>query len=189
MDKNLSSYLKVYENFLGDELCKETVQSLDQLLWKKHSYSNPNGTSYTYENDLSVATPATIDMNQKFNQKIWDVLYQYVVKDMKDCSEWFNSWQGFAGVRFNKYDPTTEMRLHCDHIHTLFDGTRKGVPILTVLGTLNKDYTGGEFIMWEDEVIDIPVGAIAVFPSSFLFPHEVRPVKSGARYSYVSWAW
>ena len=189
MDKNLRSYLKVYENFLGEDLCKETVQSLDQLQWEKHSYSNGSGTFHTYENDLSVATPATIDMNQKFNQKIWDVLYQYIVKDMNDCSEWFSSWQGFAGVRFNKYDPTTEMRLHCDHIHTLFDGTRKGVPILTVLGTLNKDYTGGEFIMWEDEVIDIPVGAIAVFPSSFLFPHEVRPVKSGVRYSYVSWAW
>jgi predicted 2-oxoglutarate/Fe(II)-dependent dioxygenase YbiX len=71
----------------------------------------------------------------------------------------------------------------------MFDGERKGVPVLTVLGSLNNDYTGGEFVMWEDEVIDLPAGAIAVFPSNFMYPHEVRPVKTGVRYSYVSWAW
>jgi predicted 2-oxoglutarate/Fe(II)-dependent dioxygenase YbiX len=188
MDKNLGAYLKIYKDCFDEDFCKQTVQALESSDWTKHHYSQGDGTQHTHDNDLSVSE-SSVEVQKIFNEKIWDVLHQYVVTDMKALHGWFSSWQGFSAARFNRYDPTTEMRLHCDHIHTLFEGPRKGVPILSVLGALNKDYTGGEFIMWEDEVIDIPVGAIAVFPSNFLFPHEVRPVKSGVRYSYVSWAW
>ena len=120
---------------------------------------------------------------------MWYALEKYIVKDFVDFHGWFAGWNGHTFVRFNKYDPTTEMKIHCDHIHSMFDGERKGVPVLTVLGGLNNDYEGGELVMWEDQVIDLPAGAVMVFPSNFLYPHEVRPVKSGVRYSYVSWAW
>ena len=78
---------------------------------------------------------------------------------------------------------------HCDHIHSLFDGERKGVPILSIVGALNNDYTGGEFIMWNEEKIELPAGSVMIFPSSFLYPHEVRPVITGTRYSFVQWVW
>ena len=60
---------------------------------------------------------------------------------------------------------------------------------LTLLGTLNDDYEGGEFVIWGDKEVEIPPGSIAVFPSNFLYPHKVNPVISGVRYSYVSWVW
>jgi len=81
------------------------------------------------------------------------------------------------------------MKLHCDHIHSMFDGERKGVPTLTILGALNDDYEGGELLMFGDYKIDMPAGSVAVFPSNFMFPHEVKPVKKGIRFSYVSWTW
>lgn len=37
------------------------------------------------------------------------------------------------------------MRKHYDHIHSIFDGQRKGIPVLSMLGILNNDYEGGEF--------------------------------------------
>ena len=42
--------------------------------------------------------------------------------------------------------------------------------------------------MW-DTVIDIPPGAVLIFPSNFMYPHKVEPVTKGTRYSYVSWVY
>jgi predicted 2-oxoglutarate/Fe(II)-dependent dioxygenase YbiX len=71
----------------------------------------------------------------------------------------------------------------------MFDGSRKGVPVLTVLGALNDDYEGGELVMWNDTQIELTAGKIMIFPSNFLYPHEVKIVKEGIRYSFVSWVW
>ena len=38
------------------------------------------------------------------------------------------------------------MAEHCDHIHSIFEGERKGIPVMTALGSLNDDYMGGEFL-------------------------------------------
>jgi predicted 2-oxoglutarate/Fe(II)-dependent dioxygenase YbiX len=96
---------------------------------------------------------------------------------------------GYSGIRFNRYETGTEMRLHCDHIHDMFDGERRGIPTLSIVGALNDDYKGGEFVMWEDTVIDLPTGSVLVFPSIFMYPHHVNQVTEGCRYTYVSWVW
>ena len=81
------------------------------------------------------------------------------------------------------------MRPHCDHIHDLFDGNTKGIPILSIVGSLNNDYNGGDFIMWGNQKIEIPAGSIIVFPSNFMYPHCVTQVTEGTRYSFVSWVY
>ena len=81
------------------------------------------------------------------------------------------------------------MNYHCDHIHSLFDGERKGVPILSCLGLLNDDYEGGEFFILDDLKIELKKGDLLIFPSNFMYPHRVEPVLSGIRYSYISWVW
>jgi len=43
--------------------------------------------------------------------------------------------------------------------------------------------------MWERDEIKLPTGSVLVFPSNFLYPHKVCPVKKGVRYSYVSWVY
>ena len=57
-----------------------------------------------------------------------------------------------------------------------------------MLGVLNNDYEGGEFVLI-DEKIDLSKGDIIIFPSNFMYPHKVEPVTKGTRYSYISWIW
>lgn len=187
--QNLLEYVKVYHDHLPSELCKSAVASLKKADWQLHQYC-VGGTSdmISYETDLSISYD-NIPEKEQINHRVWFAIERYILKDFSSFDRWFNSWEGYTNIRFNRYDPTTEMRLHCDHIHSMFDGQRKGIPILTVLGTLNDDYEGGEFMMFGDHHIHVPTGAVVVFPSNFMFPHEVRPVKSGTRYSYVSWTW
>lgn len=186
---NLKKYVKVYKDFVDPKVCADTVKNLNKINWHIHKfYDAATGDYVSYEHELSISND-DIKEKETLNSAVWQALEKYVVKDFVEFHNWFNGWNGHTFVRFNKYDPTTQMKIHCDHIHSMFDGERKGVPVLTVLGALNNDYEGGELVMWEDQVIDLPAGAVIVFPSNFLYPHEVRPVKSGVRYSYVSWAW
>ena len=101
---------------------------------------------------------------------------------------WFDKYQGYSHVRFNKYAENKMMALHADHIHSMFDGERKGVPILSVLGVLNDDYEGGEFYL-VDEKTDLSNGDVIIFPSNFMYPHKVEPITKGTRYSYITWIW
>jgi len=53
---------------------------------------------------------------------------------------------------------------------------------------LNDDYEGGEFAFFDREImIRGGKGSIVMFPSNFMFPHEVMPVISGTRYSIITW--
>lgn len=184
----LTDYVKTYTSVFTQEECEKAITEMEDAAWSKHTYHNATSDVVTtYDNDLSVAYVSG-PAGRNIQDKLWDVINRYIRKDMGHMP-WFDNWSGYSGVRFNKYDPTTEMRVHCDHIHTLFDGKTKGIPVLTVLGALNQDYTGGEFVMFEDREVEMPPGSVVVFPSNFLYPHEVRPIKSGIRYSYVSWVW
>ena len=71
----------------------------------------------------------------------------------------------------------------------MFDGQIKGIPTLSIVGCLNDNYDGGDFIMWEKEKINLKQGSVLIFPSNFMFPHRVNSIKKGTRYSFVSWVY
>jgi predicted 2-oxoglutarate/Fe(II)-dependent dioxygenase YbiX len=186
MNLDLTSYLRIYSVF-DRSFCTNTVAQLEGAEWERHSYTNSNNNyqEVSYENEFLMCNTA-IENEALIMDGIWKAFQQY-------CTEidfgWFTGWAGHSRVRFNKYDVGTLMREHCDHIHSLFTGDKRGVPSLTALGALNDDYLGGELVFWRDKQVVIPPGHIAVFPSNFLYPHYVAPVTEGVRYSYVSWAW
>jgi predicted 2-oxoglutarate/Fe(II)-dependent dioxygenase YbiX len=187
MDRNIESYLKIYK-VLSEEDCAKTVNALeekDKEFQMHQFYNSTNGTYHSYEHELSVAY-SQIETKDLIMNEIWNGLKKYLTEFSFD---WFGSWNGYSEVRFNRYRTDTQMKLHCDHIHSMFDGQRKGIPTLTILGGLNNDYKGGELVFWEDKTLELKAGEIMIFPSNFLYPHEVKLVTEGTRYSYVSWAW
>jgi len=187
-NSQLKDYVKIYKGFCETDFCNQIVASIDGAEWETHQYYNSGTKKYeSYENELSVSNES-VPLKNDLDKKIWEAIAFYIGFDMSHMKDWFASWSGYSLARFNRYDPTTKMKLHCDHIHTLFDGERKGIPTLTILGALNEDYEGGEFLLC-GENIELKTGDVVVFPSNFLYPHEVKPVKSGVRYSFVSWAW
>ena len=51
---------------------------------------------------------------------------------------------------------------------------------------LNDNYKGGQFII-SDVLYKPEQGSAIIFPSNFMFPHEVKTIKKGTRYSIVTW--
>ena len=192
MKKNLSDYVKHYKSFLKEDICEQTtleLNKLDSVLWHQHEFYNPiTNTSKKISGDQELSTLFSKKMATKeiIMKELWNAIYTYII-DLK--FSWFGGWKAYSEIRFNKYSENTKMAEHCDHIHSLFDGTRKGIPILSVLGILNDNYKGGEFIMFENEEIKLNKGDLLIFPSIFLYPHKVEPIKKGIRYSFISWVW
>ena len=93
----------------------------------------------------------------------------------------------FSTIRFNRYGKGQIMRQHHDHIHSLFDGNEKGIPVLSFILNLNDNYRGADLYFWEDHAVHLGKGDIIMFPSLFLFPHGVTEAREGVRYSAVSW--
>jgi hypothetical protein len=187
MPERIEDYVKIYHNYFTEEFCKGVVSSLEKASWETHHYYTSEGKQISYDDDLSTSYDPIPEYDE-LHKATWNIINQYITKDFGDFG-WFRSWQNFSRIRFNRYTGGTNMKPHCDHIHSLFDGQRKGVPILTVLASLNNDYEGGDFVMWENKKIDLPAGSIMVFPSNFMYPHGVSTVTSGTRYSFVSWVW
>ena len=54
--------------------------------------------------------------------------------------------------------------------------------------SLNDDYAGGEFAFFNRETkIKTRPGSVILFPSNFMYPHEIMPVTKGTRYSIITW--
>lgn len=186
--KQLSDYVGVYQNLIDEEVCKSAVDSLKQVRWDLHSYYNFETDSHeSFDDDLSV-TNSSIPEQEQINKSVQVAIEKYFIEQIKHARDWYSGWNGYSCVRFNRYDPGTRMRKHCDHIQSIFDGQYKGIPTLTVLGVLNDDYEGGEFKLM-GETVQKTAGSLVVFPSNFMYPHEVAMVKKGVRFSFVSWVW
>lgn len=54
--------------------------------------------------------------------------------------------------------------------------------------SLNDDYEGGEFAFFDREIsVKASKGSAVLFPSNFMYPHEILPVTQGTRYAIITW--
>ena len=188
MNKNIEHYLFHKENFLDEKYCENSIKELNKCAWEKHKwYSNRNDDIRSGDKEPETVfrdTLTIIKLRHDIMQKLHSTILEYI-KGLK--FDWFEEWTGYLPLKWIRYYPGQTMYNHCDHIHSMFDGERKGVPVLSIIGILNDDYEGGEFIIFEDKKIETKKGDLLIFPSNFLYPHKIAPVTKGARYSYVSW--
>lgn len=177
--KDISYYIRKYK-IIPEEICKTSVKKLSKENWQKHQwYDAVTKKYYSRETDLDMLYHSKVidDLNPFTNNAVG--LY---LKEFEDTI------LERTNIRFNRYKKNQEMHSHYDHIRDIFDGTRKGIPVLSILGFLNSDYEGGEFYL-ANEKINTKTGDILIFPSCFLYPHEVKKVTKGTRYSFISWGY
>ena len=187
---NLKNYILQLDNWIPKNILEKTIIEFDkQENWSKHKWTS----SFSYDSksvhgnrELDVIHNNNFTYSKQIHEFIWKAIEKYVVVD-KIGGESFSGWKGFSQIRFNRYSEGQSMAKHNDHIHSIFDGQIKGIPVLSIVGVLNDDYQGGEFIMFDDHEIKFKAGDVLLFPSIFLYPHLVKPVTKGTRYSLVSW--
>jgi len=190
--KNLKDYILHLDNWIPKNIIDQSIKELsDNNTWQKHQYSNSKTFEVKSKNadkELDVCYGTNLTYLKDLQELTWKALEKYIVIE-KLGGDTFQGWKGFSPIRFNRYKKGQIMSKHQDHIQSLFTGDKRGIPILSIVAVLNDDYEGGEFIMFDDYEIKFKAGDLIVFPSVFLYPHLVKPVKKGVRYSFVSWCY
>ena len=187
MDK-VNDYIFV-TNVIPEDLCESLIDECNKKQWKKHTWNNyATGTFESEPTKELDVMPCTQEQQNKITPHLIKALEDYQIKYSvpgdKTEARWLTK---FSPIRFNKYPIGTMMRKHYDHIHSIFDGKMKGIPIISIVAQLNEDYEGAEFYCRGRE-IKLKTGDILLFPSNFMYSHEVKETKKGVRYSFVSWA-
>ena len=170
------------DNYLSVKECDHLIRLYKTKKFVPHGWYNVE--TDTARNDPTDCSVADTDIN------FLDVLSPAIEKALRDYSNKISKERLYSKMskpRLNKYGEGKDMKEHYDHIHSLFDGTDKGIPILSIVGLLNDNFTGGGFCV-NGKDMKLKKGDIIIFPSNFLYRHEVKTIKKGERYSYVSWA-
>ena len=192
MKKNLKDYLLHLNNWIPKNICNKSIEELsNDNTWERHTFTDSKTfekKSYNGDRELDVCDGYNLTYYKELHQLIWKALEKYILID-KVGGETLKGWAGFSPIRFNRYNKNQIMSKHIDHIQSIFTGDIRGIPILSIVCVLNDDYQGGEFIMFDDYEIKFKAGDLIIFPSVFLYPHLVKPVKKGTRYSFVSWVY
>lgn len=190
-DFKLTDFI-LQKNVVSKELCKEIIDLTTTDDWQKHQwYMVQDDKSVSYDDkELDVLFPDPI-----LTSKLFEIVVGNFAQYFQTCTglssqiNYSKTINSCCGIRLNRYTPGTTMRTHIDHIHSLFDGRQKGIPVLSMIGILNDDYDGGELVFFDDYKIKTKTGDLIIFPSCFLYPHAIEEVTKGTRYSFVSWAW
>lgn len=183
----ITDYIKVYREYTQDEVDLIVSQS-DSFDWRPHTWSGvKNGKMQIpysrAEQELDVGYDKAVGALVKLKNKT--IIDNYTQEFPLSASH----MQGATHPRFNRYSENTNMRKHVDHIKSAFDGTRRGIPILSMVSVFNDDYEGGEFVFNDDHVVELKAGDTIVFPSVFMYAHRVETVTKGSRLSCVTWVY
>lgn len=187
--EKLTDYILHLKNWVPKEIVKTTLKEISKKKWEPHFHINSvTLKKIVRKKELeNYGAEESLTYYKELHELLWKVLEKYILKEYKQ--KYHNGWAGFSHIKFNRYSEGQIMSKHIDHIKSLFDGQRKGIPVLSIIGALNDSYTGGELIFFDNYQIKLKAGDILLFPSNFLYPHKVKPVTKGKRYSFVSWSW
>ena len=183
--KQIFDYVVHLNHFIPKDTCDEIIQRSSQKTFERTSYYDIQGNP-KYKDDKMHYQLNSISISELIDPYIPRLLHRYELRNRNSLIPWTSlSW---SVINFLRYTHEQRFERHVDHTNTIFDGERRGIPTLTIIGWLNDDYEGGEFYVCDNK-IDSKPGDVIMFPSNFLYPHEVKSVLSGVRYSWVTWVY
>lgn len=188
-------FVRAY-NTIPEETCKKLINHFERVKYTYHQWQDDDGKcigsrknkkeelkNYMMEEDeQNILIPF---IQKAFSKYYKDIFSLYPFLYLYDKQQIINKLSRF---RVNKYDKNTNMALHIDNIHDIFDGKQKGVPIVSIVGLLNNNFKGGDFYVCNQK-INLNRGDVLIFPSNFIYPHEVKLITEGTRLSFITWGY
>lgn len=182
----IDSFIGYYEGIASNELCDSIIRHYDaESFWKPSTYAGHGGV--IADSDARVKMDQLwITEDLPFYSELHECFSNIAARYRKEHPDFMV--ERVTAYRLNRYDaPNGFMSRHADNIHHSH-GQEYGFPLASSLLFLNDDYKGGELILCDGVFCRKPAkGSGIIFPSNFMFPHEVRRVEEGSRYSVVTW--
>ena len=132
---------------------------------------------------IGISFSSIIEKNKETRQKLDQELFTCAAKAIQEYNKQFShcNIEQDSGYDLLKYEVGGFYTTHTDSF--------KDIPrAVSCSFALNDDYEGGEFAFFDRELVyNLKKGSCIMFPSNFMYPHEIMPVTSGTRYSIVTW--
>lgn len=181
---NLYNYIGHYKNKFPTELCDKIINEYSNTeLWieqgigggnNNKEYRSTKGIPISHERIKTTIDRKNID-DEIFN-KINLIFKNYIIKFP------FLKLDSDEGYLLLKYDVGDFYKIHTDY------SPENKPRIISCIICLNDEYTGGEIsFLNKKKIFNLNKGDVLLFPSNFMFPHEVSPILSGTRYSIATW--
>lgn len=184
MNFDLRDYIVVFENIVPNELCDEVLaEYTNDKNWANTAVSGGTRRDIRRCDAINMSDAFIIEQNQEKRKSIDDRLFVCASEAIKKYNEKFKyaRIQGDSGYTLLRYQEGEFYSEHTDHF-------LQQPRIVSCSFTLNNDFEGGEFGFFNREVVYKPAkGSALMFPSNFLYPHEVMPVTQRVRYSIITW--
>jgi predicted 2-oxoglutarate/Fe(II)-dependent dioxygenase YbiX len=160
-----------------------------------NEFSNPAEWNPTYigngainrnirnTDSIVISQPNVININPNIRKQLDDELFKCAAEAIQKYNNMFphamiEQDSGYELLRYNEGQFYTQ--------HT--DSFMKQPRAVSCSFAINDDYEGGEFAFWDKEKkITLKKGSVLMFPSNFMYPHEIMPVTKGTRYSIITW--
>lgn len=183
--KTLEEYIFTLDNVVPEELCDRILKEYCECdSWNPTSVGSGNVDPHIRNCDvINISNNMILDKNFDVRKKIDEDLYTCASNAINEYRKLFPEVAseidtGYDLLRYN------EGQFYIQHTDS-FKNQQRSVSCSFLL---NDDYEGGEFAFFDREImIRGGKGSIIMFPSNFMFPHEVMPVTSGTRYSIITW--
>ena len=183
--RRLEDFIVSLDNIVPDELCdrilseyKNSDEWLNSLVGGGIKDTNSRNCDM-----INMSLEHVVNKNLDIRKQLDMEMYECASKAINKYRELFPTTAteidtGYDLLRYN------EGQFYIQHTDS-FKNQQRAV---SCSFHLNDDYEGGEFAFFDREIIiRAGKGGAILFPSNFMFPHEVMPVLSGTRYSIITW--
>ena len=186
----IKNFIKIYDevlpwNVLTNLICFANSQEFIET---------KVGANDVMRTDFNIRRTYTLplsNLNNNLSNVHWhNLLLNYfnnlLLKYQKDSNILDFSFSRINDIEILKYENTGFYTWHVDHF--------ADIPrTMSCILLLNNDYEGGNLCFrnpdgsgeWE---VEVKPNRMIIWPSNFLYPHTVKPVTKGTRYSVVAWA-
>ena len=180
----IKDYIHVKENGISTDLCDDILNEyVPTNEWKVGTIGD-NAITDVRKCDTIFMSNASVKTNdirkgldERVYESVWECVREYLSKYTTSiCNIATDSGYGLLWYKSG------------DYIGPHIDASGRRPRELSCSLILNDDYEGGEFAFFDQKVkFNLIKGDIIMFPSNFMYPHEVLPVTSGTRYAIITW--
>jgi hypothetical protein len=185
----IKNFIKIYDEVLPWSVVSNLIRFATISDFEETKIGGDKNSKTDFNVRRTYALPLSNLNNSLANVHWFNFLHFYFNKKLIQYKSDLNildySYKKILNIEILKYQETGFYTWHVDHF--------ADIPrTMSCILLLNNDYEGGNICFrnpdrsgeWE---VEVKPNRMIIWPSTFLYPHTVKPVTKGTRYSVVAW--
>jgi hypothetical protein len=187
----IKNFIKIYDEVMPLKILSNLIRFIGTRNFKKAGILGENNNQEINFNIRRTYTYGLSNMSNSLSDVHWSLFLNTLFKNniiryTRDLNVNDFPIRNIIDIAILKYENTGFYTWHTDHAAEI-------PRTMSCILLLNNDYKGGNLCFrnpdqseeWE---VEVKPNRLIIWPSNFLYPHTVKSVTEGIRYSIVAWA-